>query len=318
MSKYILKRILLIIPVMIGVAIIIFTIMSFIPGDPAKMLLPSTATGAEIEAKREQLGLNAPYIIRLKDYLIGLCHFDLGNSYMYNTPVSSEIVTRFPRTLIFALFCMVIRIFVGIPLGMAAAVRHNKATDRISMLVALVGVSLPEFWVGLMLVLLFALKLNLLPAYGIGGLKYYILPAIAGSLSGIAAQARQTRSSMLEAIRSDYVTTARAKGLSEFVILFKHVLPNAMIPIIQVLGNGFGMSLAGAIVVENVFSIPGMGTYLTSSVANRDYPAVCGTVIVLSVAFSLVMLLVDLIFAFIDPRIRAQYEGKGRTNKGRA
>lgn len=312
MARYIIKRLLQIIPVIIGVAILIFTIMYFVPGDPAQALASAEASEAEIEALREQMGLNEPYIIQLKDYLIELLHFDLGTSYQYNSPVIDEIVIRFPRTLVFALCCMVIRVAVGIPLGMSAAVHQNKLSDRICMFFALVGISLPDFWVGLMLVLLFAVRLGWLPAYGIGGLQYYILPAIAGSLNGIAVQARHTRSSMLEVIRSDYVATARAKGIPEKVIIWKHVLPNAMIPVLQALGNGFGMSLGGAIVLENVFAIPGIGMYLKNAVSLRDYPVVRGCVVLLAITFSLIMLVVDIIFAYIDPRIKAKYVDQGK------
>jgi len=183
------------------------------------------------------------------------------------------------------------------------------------MFLALFGVSMPSFWMGLMLVLLFSLKLGWLPASGIGGIHYFILPAIANSFGGIATQARQTRSSMLEVIRSDYISTARGKGLSEAAVIYKHALPNALIPVITLAGTQFGMMLGGTLVIETVFSIPGVGSYMIGAVNNRDYPVVQGCVIFLAITFSLMMLIVDLLYAFVNPRIRAQYAGKKKRSK---
>ena len=319
MGKYIVKRLLWMIPVVLGVAILIFTIMYFTPGDPAKFVLGTEATAVQLDAWRVEHGLSDPYIKQLGNFLVDtFIRFDFGESYVFNTPVIGELMTRLPRTLTLGLLCMLLQIIVGIPLGVTAAVHQNGAADRICMFIALLGVSIPQFWLGLMLVLLFALKLNLLPAYGIGGIQYYILPCIANAFGGIASQARQTRSSMLEVIRSDYVTTARAKGVSEKNIIWKHVLPNALIPVITVLGNGFAMMLGGAVVIEAVFSIPGIGSYMTSAIANRDYPIVRGSVVLLAIAFSLVMLLVDLVYAYVDPRIKAQYENTGKRRRKEA
>jgi peptide/nickel transport system permease protein len=311
MIKYIIKRILLMIPVLFCVAVIIFSIMYFVPGDPAQAILGSGASQEALEIKREELGLNEPFLTQLGDYLYNIVFkFDFGNSYQTNTPVVKEIMTRIPRTLTFAVCCMIITVIVGIPLGVTAAVHRGGLADRLCMFVALLGVSLPDFWVGLMLSLIFGIKLGILPAYGIGGISHYILPAIAGSLGGMAMMTRQTRSSMLEVIHSDYVTTARAKGLSERSVLYKHALPNALIPLIMVLGGQFGQCLGGAIIIESVFSIPGLGTYLTAAVTARNYPAIRGCVLFLAFAFGVVMLLVDIGFAFVDPRIKAQYENE--------
>nr|WP_321306996.1 ABC transporter permease [uncultured Sphaerochaeta sp.] len=205
---------------------------------------------------------------------------------------------------------MLLQIFIGIPLGVVAAVNHNKWGDRVTMFIALIGISMPEFWVALMLVLLFALNLGWLPPYGIGSWVNYILPVIALSLAGIATQARQTRSSMLEVIRSDYITTARSKGMSEMQILFKHALPNALLPVITVIGNGLGRLLAGAVVIEAIFSIPGVGMYLVGGINTRDYNVVMSSVIILAIVFALIMLLVDLMYAAIDPRIKSQFTAK--------
>jgi len=259
------------------------------------------------------MGLDAPYIVQLLGYLNNVfLHFDFGSSYIQRTPVIVEMVERLPYTLTIASICIVLQTVIGTPLGIIAAINRNSWGDRISMFVALFGVSIPSFWVGMMLVLLFSVQLGWLPAYGIGGLEFYILPCVANVLPGIASQARQTRSSMLEVIRSDYIVTARAKGLSEQAVIFKHALPNALIPIITVLGNGFSMMLAGTIIIETVFAIPGIGTYMMNAINNRDYPVIEGSVIILAIVFSLIMLSVDLIYAFVDPRIKGQFAGKKR------
>lgn len=313
MGKYILRRLLQMIPVVLGVTILVFTILFFIPGDPVRLLLGAEPTPAQVEAKREAMGLNEPYAVRLGKYVEGIVfHFDFGKSWIYNTPVTSELLQRFPRTLTIAMICMLMQIFIGTPLGIIAAVNRNKWGDRLSMFIAMFGISMPNFWIALMLVLLFSVKLGWLPPFGIGGLKYYILPCIANAFPGIATQARQTRSSMLEVIRSDYITTARAKGMSEFRILMKHALPNALLPIITVVGNGMGMLLAGTVVIEMIFGIPGIGWYLVGGIGNRDINVVQSSVIFLAIAFTLIMLLVDLAYAFIDPRVKAQFAGQKR------
>jgi ABC-type dipeptide/oligopeptide/nickel transport system permease component len=308
MGRYILKRLLQMIPVILGVTILVFTILYFIPGDPVRLLLGAEPTPAQVEAKREAMGLNDPYLVRLGKYVEGIfLHFDFGKSWIYNTPVTSELLQRFPRTLTIAVICMLMQILIGTPLGIIAAVNRNGVGDRLSMFIAMFGISMPNFWVALMLVLFFSVKLGWLPPFGMDGLKFYILPCIANAFPGIATQARQTRSSMLEVIRSDYITTARAKGMSEFQILMKHALPNALLPIITVVGNGMGMLLAGTVVIEMIFAIPGVGWYLVGGIGNRDINVVQSSVIFLAIAFTLIMLLVDLAYAFIDPRIKAQF-----------
>lgn len=313
MHRYILKRLLMIIPVVLAVAIMIFTIMYFCPGDPVEVILGASATDVVKDQVRQEMGFNDPFLVQLGRFLKQLfLKFDLGTSYITQKGVGGEILSRFPRTFLLALACIVLNILIGIPLGVVAATHLNSWIDRVCMVLALVGSSLPNFWVALELVIFFALNLKILPAYGIGGIQYYILPVIAASLDGIAQQARYTRSGVLEVIRSDFVTTARAKGVPEGVILYKHALPNALIPIIQNLGNMFARSIGGALVIENVFSIPGLGVYLSTGITNRDYPIVRGCVVMLSVVFCLIMLVVDLTFAYIDPRIKAQYEGQSK------
>lgn len=302
------------IPVLLGISIVIFTIMYFCPGDPAASILGNSATPAAIAEKRAEMGLDQPYMVRLLSYLNQVfLHFDLGDSYFQNQSVMSGILYRLPYTATIAFICILLQIVIGTPLGITAAVHQNGLADRICMVIALAGVSIPGFWLAMMLVLFFAVKLGWLPPYVVGGLQYFILPCVANAFAGIASQARQTRSSMLEVIRSDYIVTARAKGLSEREILYKHALPNALIPIITVVGNGMGMMLGGTVVIESVFSIPGIGMYTTSAINNRDYPIVMGGVLFLGALFSLIMLLVDVIYAYVDPRIKAQYEGQQKS-----
>lgn len=313
MGKYVAKRLLWLIPVIAGVTVLIFTIMFFVPGDPVSIMLGSNAAPDEIAKAREMLGLNKSYWERLWDYVSGVfTRFDLGTSYQYGTSVTSDLMERFPRTVMLAVCSMVIAVALGIPLGVVAATHQDSLIDRLSMLVAMFGVSIPSFWLALMLVQLFSLKLGWLPSYGIGGFEYYILPAISNSFAGLAGVARQSRSSVLECIRADYVTTAKAKGLSDRKVLMGHILPNSLIPIVTYAGSRFSMMLGGAIVIENVFSIPGIGTYMVQAINYRDYGAVQGSVIFCAISFSMIMLIVDLIYAYIDPRIKAQYEGKRR------
>jgi ABC-type dipeptide/oligopeptide/nickel transport system permease component len=256
MGIYILKRLLWMIPVVLGVAILIFTIMYFCPGDPAVTILGSNATEDELEAKREELGLNRPYHIRLYEYMKGVfIEFDFGRSYVNNVRITEEIIERFPRTVMISVVCILIAIVVGIPLGINAAIHQGGIWDNISMVIALLGVSMPSFWLALMLSLTFALRLGWLPALGYTSLAHYILPCISNSFRGLAMQARQMRSGMLEVIRSDYITTARAKGLSKFKVIFGHALPNALIPVITVAGTTFGRMLGGTVVVDSQIQI---------------------------------------------------------------
>ncbi|HOG46514.1 MAG TPA: ABC transporter permease [Anaerolineae bacterium] len=313
MGRYILKRLLWMIPVIIGVTILIFTIMYSIPGEPVSLMLGPEATHAQIAAKRQALGLNDPYLVRLGRFVGGIVlHFDFGDSWVYHTPVTTELLHRLPRTLTIAALCIAMQVLLGIPLGIIAAVKQDTWIDRIAMFTALFGISMPNFWIALMLVLLFSVRLGWLPPYGISGWQYYVLPVVANGFVGVATQARQTRSSMLEVIRSDYIVTARAKGMSEFRVLLRHALPNALLPVITVIGNGMGRMLAGTVVIESIFSIPGVGMYLVGGINSRDYAVVQSSVIFLAMAFTLVMLLVDLAYAFIDPRIKAQFAGRKR------
>lgn len=309
MIRYIIKRVLLMIPVLLGVILVVFTMNHISPGDPARMLAGETATEEAVEALREKMGLNEPYITQFFSYLKGIVKkFDLGTSYQTKRPVIEELMDRFPTTAKLALLSIMISAMVGIALGIISAIRQNTVLDQLSRGFALIGVSMPAFWAGMMLILLFAVKLKWLPVSGIDGWKNWIMPAFTSSMVGMATITRMTRSSMLEVICQDYIVTARAKGLSEKVVVIKHALKNALIPIITVLGIQLGTMLGGAVLTESVFSIPGLGKYMVDSIKFRDYPVVQGGVLLLAVVFSLVNLLVDIIYAYVDPRIKSMYD----------
>lgn len=316
MRDYIIKRLIMTIFVVIGAAIMIFTITYFVNGDPARLLLGSEASAEMILAKREEMGLNDPYLVRLGNYLSqAFLHFDLGTSWYTGIAVSSELASRLPRTVLLGILCVVFSTVVALPLGITAAIHQNKWQDHLCMILAMGCVAMPDFWLALMMVLIFALNLGLLPAFGITSWQCYIMPVIAGSLHAIGQLARQTRSSMLEVCRADYVTTARAKGVPENVVVNKHMLNNALIPVITVVGGQFGRCIAGTIVIEQVFSMPGIGSYLSTAISNRDYPVLQGTIIVLAIFIALVMLVVDLVYAYVDPRIKAQYIAQSKHRK---
>lgn len=316
MWKYVLKRILLMIPVILCVTILVFTIIHFTPGDAAQVIGGQTATEAELQAIRENMGLNDPYHVQLGRYMYQVfIKHDLGTAMVNKTSITNDMAQRFPYSIVLALIGITFAILVGIPLGIYSALHQNKAGDRIAMIVSMLGVSVPHFWLALMLILLFSMKLGILPAYGVGGIRFWIMPIIANCFGGIATTARQTRSSMLEVIHSDYIVTARSKGLKEKQVIFRHALPNALIPIITVAGMNFGGMLGGGLIIEQIFTIPGVGFYLTKGITQRDYYAVMGGVILLSAAFSVIMLVTDLIQAFVDPRIKAQYAGNVKRRK---
>jgi peptide/nickel transport system permease protein len=311
MGKYIGRRLLWIIPILLGVTILIFSILYFVPGDPAQIILGTGASPAEVAALRADMGLDDPYLLQIGRYLKQVFfHFDFGKSYSTGIPVATELRNRLPYTVSLGITGMVIMMLMGIPLGIIAAVYRNSWGDRLCMMVAMVGVSMPSFWFALMLILLFALRLGWLPPFGIGGIQYYILPVLCLAFNGLGAQARMSRSCMLEVIRSDYMTTARSKGLAENEVLYKHGLPNALIPIITSSGSRLAHLFGGSTVIETVFSIPGIGSYMIGAINARDYPVIQGSVIFLAFVFALCMLLVDLCYAFVDPRIKAQYVKK--------
>ncbi|MCC8100742.1 MAG: ABC transporter permease [Clostridiales bacterium] len=313
MARYIIKRILMVIVIMIAAAFVIFTILYFTPGDPARNQLGPTATAADVENLRAVLGLDKSYLAQLASFMSDtFLHLDLGTSWTYNVPVMQELLNRLPYTVFIGLTAMILNVAVGLSLGIFAATHEGRWQDSVSMVIAMVFISIPDFWLALMMIVLFAQRLGWLPAYGVDSWKSFIMPIIVMSLPGIAVNARQTRSSMLEVFRADYITTARAKGQAEGVVVRRHMLPNALMPIITSLGTGFSSIVAGGAVIESVFSIPGVGLYMLTGINSRDYPIVRGCVVFFALFTSIAMLVVDLAYAFVDPRIKAQYSASGK------
>lgn len=308
MHKYILKRLLLLIPVLLGVSLLVFAIMYLTPGDPAQLILGENAPKAAVEALRQKMGLNDPFFIQYFRFVKNALMGDFGRSYTTGREVFNEIFQRFPNTLILAVLGVFISVVIGIPIGIISATRQYSFLDSFSMVFALLGVSMPVFWLGLMLILTFSVHLRLLPSGGFESLSSIILPALTLGVGSAAIVTRMTRSSMLEVIRQDYIRTARAKGVSEKAVINKHALKNALIPIITVVGLQFGYLLGGAVLTESVYSWPGVGRLMVEAIRQKDTPTVLAAVIFLAAAFSVVNLLVDLLYAFADPRIKSQYK----------
>ena len=318
MWRYVTQRLLWLLVIMVCVAMVIFTIMWFVPGDPAQIMLGVGATAQDIQDMREILGLNEPFLTQLGNYLWDLLHLDFGTSYTYKIPVIEEFALRLPRTLTLGMISIVLNILIGIPLGITAATHRNTFQDQGLLVSAMVFISVPQFFLAQMLVILFSVELGWLPPFGIDSWKCWIMPILAGSLAGIAQIARQTRSAVLETIRADFVTTARAKGLEERKVIYKHMLPNALIPVVSDLGMQLAMVISGSVVIESVFSFPGIGTYLLTGIQARDYPVIRGCVLLLAIFSAAVILLVDLIYAYLDPRIKAQYVNYAAKKGGKA
>ena len=319
MLRYIGKRLLLMIPIILGISLIVQILIDLTPGDPARQIMGFSATEEQLDEFREVNGLNDTFIVRYTRFLFNAVKGDLGSSYVNHRTVWAELVARFPYTLFLAVASMALSLIVGIPLGIFAATHQYSWKDNAAIFVSLFCVSMPSFWFSLILVQFFSVKLKILPGTGIETWKGWILPVVSLALGYTATIARQTRSDMLEVIRQDYIVTARAKGQTEQKVLFRHALKNALIPVITIAGTMFGASLSGSLIAEVIFSIPGVGQYTLSALQNRDYPVIQGSVLFLSVVFSLVILLIDIIFAFVDPRIRSQYmKRKSRKMKAEA
>lgn len=316
MTRYILKRIGMMIFVIFGVLLFIFVLLYLTPGDPARQVLGLTATDEQIEAQRHIMGLDQPFFKQFGDYLYNLIfRFDMGTSYKTNLSVMDEIAKRVPVTLLIGSLGVLLSLLIGIPLGILSAVKQYSLVDNAANVFAVIFTSMPSFWFALELSLIFAWRLKVLPATGFEGYKSIILPVVTLGLGGAAANFRMSRSTVLDEIRKDYVRTARAKGTKESKVIMNHAVKNAMIPIITQVGNGVGGILGGAVVVENVFSIPGMGTYLLGAINARDYPIIRGGVLVICVFVSLCNLLTDIGSAYIDPRIKSYYKKMGGKSK---
>ena len=312
MYRYVIKRLLLMIPVVLGVSFIIFTIMYFIPGDPASNILGVGASPEAVAQLNEELGYNDPFIVRYVNYISdAVLHLDLGTSYQNKLPVTGEIAKRLPVSATLAFGSIMLSLLIGVPIGVLSAVKQYSLWDKIPTGLALLVAAMPAFIIGMLLMLVFSLQLGILPVSGVTqGLKSYILPVISLGLPYGARQLRFTRSSMLETIRQDYVRTAKAKGASPKKTIWGHAMKNALMPVITVAGTSFGALLGGAIATESLFGLPGLGTYISDGIKLKDVPAVLGGIIVFALLFSLVMLAVDLSYAFVDPRIKARYAGR--------
>ncbi len=311
MWKYVLKRIAWMIVIMLAVTIVIFTITYFIPGDPARVIMGSSATETEVAAKRVQMGLDKSYLGQLVSYCSSVyLHGDFGTSWATNSPVLDSLLERLPITILIGGIGMLIQVLIGVPLGVLAATHQGKWQDYTSISISMLLISLPDFWIALMMVIIFAVKLGWVPVSGIDSWKAFILPIIATGIGGIANNARQTRSSMLEVFRADYITTARAKGQVEKKVVWKHMFPNAIMPVITMVIGGLGRVVGGSSIIESIFAIPGIGLYLLNGINTRDYPVIRGATIILALFSAAAVLLMDICYAYVDPRIKAQYAGK--------
>lgn len=295
------------IPILMGITLIVLIFIDIAPGDPARIMLGNEATEEEIEALRDELGLNDPFIIRYFRFFRDALRGDFGRSYMNNRPVLDEMTQRFRYTLIISILSVVLSVVLGIPLGIYAATHQYTWKDNAAIALSLFCISMPAFWFALLIIQLFSIKLQILPPAGIETWKGWIMPTVSLALGYTALITRQMRSNLLEVIRQDFITTARAKGQTELKVLYRHALKNAIIPIVMIVGTLFGMSLGGAMIAEIIFSVPGLGSYMLSGLTARDYPVIQSTSFFMSVIFSVVILLIDIAFAFIDPRIRSQY-----------
>ena len=314
MARYIVKRLLWMIPVILGVLLIVFALSAFTPGDPVDDIVGYEAPQEVKEAKREELGLNDPFLVRYWNYLTGIfTRGDFGTSYNTNRPVAQELAKKFPNTVKLTVLAVCVALVIGIPLGVISAVKQYSLIDNASMVFALFGVSIPQFWFALMMMLVFSVKLHWLPTMATtGGALGWIMPVAMIGIANVGNIARTTRSSMLEVIRQDYIRTARAKGQKENVVIVKHALRNALIPVIANVGNTIGVSLGGAVVAENIFSVDGVGNYMLGAIQTRNWPSVQGGLVLLAVCFSVVMLCMDLIYTVVDPRLKDEFNAKSK------
>ncbi|MCL2125617.1 MAG: ABC transporter permease [Oscillospiraceae bacterium] len=307
MIKYVIKRLLLFIPILLGISFIALIFIDIAPGDPVAIITGWDAKPEEIAKVAAELKLDRPILVRYFEFVMNAVKGDLGVTFYTKRPVMPDILARFPYTALLASMSVILSILIGVPLGIYAATHQYSWKDNVAILISLVLVSMPSFWLALLLVRLLAVKLNLVAVSGIQHWSSWVLPTFSIAAGYAASISRQARSNMLQVIREDYITTARAKGQSEGVILYRHALKNACIPLVMTIGSLFGMALGGSLVTEIIFSIPGLGQYMIKSLTNRDYPAIQGTVLFMSVIFCIVILVIDIAFAFIDPRIRSQY-----------
>ena len=315
MYRYVIKRLLLMIPVIIGVSFLVFFIMDMAPGDAVDVLAPEGATAEDLEAIRHDLGLDKPVVVRYIDYMAGMLHGDLGVSYISKTDVFQTYVEKLPATIKLSFASILISVILSVPLGIYSATRQGTIQDNISMAFAMIGLAMPHFWLGLLLIIVFSLKLQWFPSGGDETLSSILLPAITIGTGLMATLTRTTRSSMLDVLKQEYLRTARAKGIPEKVVVMSHALRNALIPIITIIGTQLAGVLGGSVLTETVFAWPGVGRLIVDSLNMRDTPLVTGSIIMTTILLSFVLLLVDLLYAAVDPRIKAQYTTSKRGKK---
>lgn len=316
MAKYILKRILIMIPVLLGVLLIVFTLNQMTPGDPVVNLLDTNYTQEQYDAKKAELGLDKPFLTQFFIYVKNIVtKFDLGTSYQTRRSVTQEILERFPTTIKLGVLGICVTVIIGIPFGIISATKQYSPLDYGVTVGSLFFASMPNFWMAMMMIIIFALNLKWLPASGTTSWKNWIMPVLAQGLGPVAMVTRMTRSSMLEVVRQDYIRTARAKGMTEAAIIRKHALKNALIPVVTVVGMQLSTIVAGSVVLESIFSIPGIGMLMMTAINNRNYPEIQGCVVFLSISICVMNLIVDILYAFIDPRIMAQYTTGKRRKK---
>ncbi len=307
MLRYIGRRLLWMIPVLLGVSFILFSIMEFSPGDPARMLLGEYAAKADVDALHEEMGLNEPFLVRYGNYVVSMLHGDFGTSYQTRVNCATEILQRFPATLKIAGSATFLAAVIGIPIGIISATKQYSMTDVFVTTTSMIFTSIPAFWLGLILIVVFTLHLHVLPSVGSGTWKHFVMPALAMSAQLTATLVRMTRSTMLDVIRQDYIRTAKAKGASQKRIILKHALRNTMLPVVTILGLDFGNLLGGCLIIENVFGISGLGTLMVDAVKSKDTPMLVASVLFASLVGGLVTLIVDVIYTYIDPRVKMQY-----------
>lgn len=311
MIKFILKRVLVMIPVLLGVIIVIFAITYFTPGEPGYTVLGANATDEQIAEWHQEVGLDKPFFIQLYNYIKDIVtKWDFGKSFDNSQPVMTIIVDRLPVSLKLGIISTLIGVVIALPLGILAAVKQNSVYDYLSTVFALFGASMPGFWLGMILVILFAVTLKWVPTSGVDSIKSWILPCITAGLFPVATIMRTTRSSVLEIIRQDFITTARAKGQSEGAIISKHTLRNSMLPVITVIGVSMSAAIAGSLIIETVFTMPGLGMLLSGAISTRDYPIIRGCTIIYSIIVCVMNLLVDIVYTMVDPRIKNQFFGE--------
>ena len=310
MIDYLIRRLLQTIPVILGVIAITFILMYIIPGDPVVSMVGERYDEATIQRLREELHLDDPLWVQFFRYVGNVFRGDLGTSFTTRQPVMTEILNKFPNTMMLAAAAMVVAIFLGLSVGIISSLKPRSLLDKGTMFMALIGISAPVFWVGLMLVLVVGVYLKWLPPTGFGGIEYLILPAITLGTRSAAYLARLTRASMLEVLNQNYIRTARMKGLPEWKVILKHAFPNTLIPVITVIGTDFGSYLSGEVLTESIFGWPGIGRLALEAILKRDFPVIQGTVLFMAFMFIFANLIVDLLYGVVDPRIRMERKGK--------